>query len=73
MRECEDAHSILPLRKAAAVTNSGLSQDMPRSPDGQGKNKLFLLWSSWSWFWLDLDSWALVVIIWQETTPVLHF
>lgn len=65
MEEREGAHSVLCLSKAAVVTNSGLIQGMPGSPDGQGKNKLFP-WSSWSWFGLDLDSQALVAIVWQE-------
>lgn len=42
MQECEGAHSVLPCKGAAVVTNSELPQDMPSSPDGQGKNTLFL-------------------------------
>lgn len=30
-------------------------------------------WSSWSWFGLDLDSQALVAIVWQKPPPALHF
>lgn len=61
----EGVHSVLSLGTAAVVTNSGLLPGMPSSPDGQGKNKLFP-WSSWSWFGPDLDSQALVAIVWQE-------
>lgn len=43
MQEWKGAHSVLPLRKAAVATNSDLPQDVPSSPDGQGKNKLLLL------------------------------
>lgn len=65
MEEREGAHSVPSLSTAAVVTNSGLLQGMPSSPDGQGKNKLFS-GSSWSWFGPDLDSQALVAIVWQE-------
>lgn len=41
MQECGGAPRVLPLGKAAALTDSGLSQDMPSFPDGQGKNRLF--------------------------------
>lgn len=51
MQECEGAHGVSPLKKAAEVTNSGLPQDMPSSPDGQGKNKLFLLLEQLALVW----------------------
>lgn len=55
------------------VTNNELPGDMPSSPDGQGKNTLFLPLEQLALVWLDLDSWALVATVWQEPPSSLAF
>ena len=45
----------------------------PASRMGRERTACSIPWSSWPWFWLHLDSRALVTTVWQEHPPTLHF
>lgn len=45
----------------------------PASRMGRERTDCSIPWSSGPWFWLHLDSRALVTTVWQEHPPTLHF
>lgn len=45
----------------------------PASRMGRERTDCSIPWSSWPWFWLHLDSRALLTTVWQEHPPTLHF
>lgn len=66
MQECEGTLSVLPVGKAAVVTNSGCLRTCPAPQMDRERTNCSFPWSSWPWFGLDLDSWALAATVWQE-------
>lgn len=73
MQEFEGTHRVFPLRRAAVLTDSVCLRTCPAPRMGRKRTDCFFPWSSWPWFWLDLDPWALDTTVWQSHPPTLHF